>query len=296
MNNKTLGLIFFVLLGLLIAKKTILKPTSRSFKQELTSFDSAAVDKVTIQIEGSPQTTLTKNGEQWEATNGVLTIPAKEGSVASLLSELSSIKTKQLVSRSAEKWTEYEVDEAKGKRIDLYAGGKKLVGLNIGRFNFNQQTRSGVSYARLSDEDDIYAIDGFLSMSAAKDFNSFRNNQLLSLDPSQLESISLESEGAVKTLSKAIDGGWLKNQATIDSTAVAKYIAGLNTLNGSKYNDRFSEAGATALKTLRVGDATVTAYPNPTGGFVMKSSQNDAYFDTDSTGIFKKAFLDLEEM
>jgi len=295
MNNKTLGLIFFVLLGLLIAKKTILKPTMRSFKQELTSFDSATIDKVTIQIAGSPMTTLTKNGEQWEASDGSLSVPAKEGSVSGLISELSSIKTKQLVSRSPEKWADYEVDEARGKRIDLYAGGKKITGLNIGRFNFNQQTRSGVSYARLSDEDDIYALDGFLSMSAAKDFNSFRNNKLLTIDAASLESITLEADGSVQSLGRAIDGGWLKNQSVIDSTAAAGYIAGLNSLTGSKFNDNFS--GATApLKTLKVGTETITAFQNPLGGFTLKSSQNDAYFDTDSTGIFKKAFLDFEAM
>ena len=294
MNNKTLGLIFFVLLGLLIAKKTILKPTNRSFKQELTAFDSAAVDKVTIQLEGAALTTLTRKGEQWEASNGSITVPAKEGSIDGFLSELSNIKTKQLVSRSADKWSEYEVDEAKGKRIHLYAGSKKLAGLNIGRFNFNQQTRSGLSYVRLSDEDDIYAIDGFLAMSAAKDFNSFRNNKLLDIETNTIETVTLEAAGAVQSLSKAIDGGWLKDQTGIDSTAAVRYINGLNALSGTKFNDNFSGSGAMPLKTLRVGDATLTAYANPAGGFTLKSSQNEAYFDSDSTGVFKKAFLDLE--
>ncbi len=295
MNNKTLGLIFFVLLGLLIAKKTILKPTNRSFKQELTSFDSAAVDKVTIQLEGAPMTTLTKKGEQWEASNGSITVPAKEGSISGFLTELSNIKTKQLVSRSADKWLEYEVDERKGKRIDLYAGGKKLAGLNIGRFNFNQQTRSGLSYARLSDENDIYAIDGFLAMSAAKDFNSFRNNQLFNIEARNIEAVTLETEAGVQSLSKAIDGGWLKNQTGVDSTAAARYVTSLSSLTGAKFNDNFSVSGA-ALKTLKMGSATLAAYANPAGGFTLKSSQNDAYFDSDSTGIFKKAFLDWEEL
>lgn len=293
MNNKTLGLLFFALLGLLIAKKTILKPTNRSFKQELTSFDSASVDKVTIQLEGVPLTTLTKKGDKWEASNGSLTVPAKEGSMSGFLTELSNIKTKQLVSRSADKWMDYEVDEAKGKRIDLYAGSKKLAGLNIGRFNFNQQTRSGLSYARLSDEDDIYAIDGFLAMSAAKDFNSFRNNQLFNIESSKIESVSMEGEGTVQSLSKAIDGGWLKNQTGVDSTAAAGYLNGLLALTGSKFNDNFPTT-TSPIKTLRVGEATLQAYANPSGGFTLKSSQNDAYFDSDSTGIFKKAFLDLE--
>jgi len=295
-NNRILGIIFFCLLALLIAKKTILKPTQRSFKQELTSFDAEAIDKVTIQLENQPETVLTKANGQWSASNGTLNIPAKEGSVSGLLRELANIKTKQLVSRNTEKWNEYEVDETKGRQIDIYSGGKKITGLTIGRFNFNQQTRSGISYARLSDEDDIYALDGFLSMTATKDFNSFRDGSLMKLDPAAIEKITVSNGEQMTTLSKTLEGQWLSNDLPVDSTITANYISALCSLSGKKFNDDFSAATAQKIKTLSLGDATIEAYLNPAGGFVLKSNKNDAYFNSDSLGIFKKAFLDFDNL
>ncbi len=35
---------------------------------------------------------------------------------------------------------------------------------------------------------------------------------------------------------------------------------------------------------------------DPTGSFVIKSNQNDAYFNSDSTGLFRKLVLDFKEL
>lgn len=296
MNNKILGLIFFALLGLLIAKKTILKPKARSFKQALTSYDAETVDKVTIQIGKAAMTTLTKDNGQWSASDGTRTVKAKEGSITSLITELSNMKTKQLVSRNAEKWGEYEVDDDKAKKIVLYSGGKKVNSLHVGRFNFNQQTRSGISYARSSDEDEIYALDGFIAMSVAKDFNSFRETGMMGMDKEAIETVALSSEAGERMMSRGLDGGWLMDGVAIDSTKALGYINALVNLTGSEFREDFSEGTAMLHKTLTAGGATIKCFLDDAGKFVLKSSQNDAYFSSDSTGIYKRAVLDFEAL
>jgi len=295
-NNKTLVIIFFALLGLLIAKKTILKPTTRSFKQALTSYDADKVDKLTIQVENAAMTTVYKEGGVWKATDGSRTVDAKESTVKAVVNELASLKTKQLVSRNSEKWVDYEVDDTKAKRIKIYSAGKEAAALHVGRFNFNQQTRAGTSYARLSSEDDIYAIDGFLAMSVAKDFNSFRETKLAEIQLSGIKQVSLEKGESTTSLSRSIDGGWLKQGMTIDSSSVAAYLTALNNINGTKFNDDFVEASSSASQTLKVGDLTISAYDKSDGGFIIKSNHNPAYFESDSTGVFNKIFIDFEAL
>ena len=290
MNNKILSLIFFGLLALLIARKTILKPTTKSFRESLSNFDSATIDKLTIQIGDAPTTTLTKSGEQWQMTDGTRTMDAKPSTVTSLITELSTLKTKQLVSKSADKWADYEVDD-KAKKIEVYSGGKRVTALHIGRFNFNQQTRAGISYARLSDEDEIYSLDGFLAMSAAKDFDSFRETKLVTTAQEQIQSINLTTEsGQQLELGKSIDGSWIINDTVIDSTAASRYISGLTNLNGSVFEDGFSPSGVPA--TINAGALQIQAYSTGSD-FVIKSNQNPAYFRSDSSGIYKRMITDL---
>jgi len=290
MNNKVLSIIFFGLLALLIARKTILKPNTKSFRESLSNFDSATIDKLTIQIGDAQTTTLTKSGDQWQMTDGTRTMDAKSSSVSSLITELSTLKTKQLVSKSADKWGEYEVDDM-AKKIAVYSGGKKVTALHIGRFNFNQQTRAGVSYARLSDEDEIYSLDGFLAMSAAKNFDSFRETKLVTSSQEQIQSVRLSTDlGQQLELAKSIDGDWVINDTVIDSTAASRYISGLTNLNGSVFEDGFSPSGTPS--TITAGELQIQTY-HTGSDFVIKSNQNPAYFRSDSSGIYKRMITDL---
>ena len=168
-----------------------------------------------------------------------------------------------------------------------------MAGINVGRFNFNQQTKSGFSYARSADEDDIYSIDGYLSLSAQRQFNSFRNAQLLSTDVSNLETIMLEFEGSESVLSKSLDGTWIKDGAELDSTDVKSFISKLQSLTGTDFVDDFNPNSNTKLASLVLGENSIDAYGNDGNGFIIKSSENDAYFKSDSTGIYKSAILDF---
>ena len=298
MNNKLLAIVFFALLGLLVAKKTILKPKTKSFKTELTNFNVDEIDKVTVQIGSEPMTTLSKSGDSWTVSDGIRDLDAKVTTVEGLIQDMSNVKTKQLVSRNSEKWADYEVDDALGKKVVLYSNGKKVVGLHVGRFNFNQQTRSGVSYARSSDEDDIYSLEGFLAMSVGKDFNSFRETNMMNFDQTEVQEVVLDTGGKQTSLSKDLDGGWVVDGIAIDSSSAARYISGLTNLNGRDFVDGFSETNATIHSTLTTTDNIVTTY-STSDGFVIKSNKNPAYFASDSSGVFKRLitdFLDLKSI
>jgi hypothetical protein len=296
-DNLILGGIFLFLLVFYILQKTVFKPDTRSFREELTNFDPESIDRIRYERNGEV-IDLEKTHSGWTAANDQLSVPAREGSVDNLVRTLSELKTKQLVSRSPEKWAEYELDDANARIWRFYSGEKAISQLFIGRFDYDQQTQSSVSYARLDGENDIYAIDGFVSMTASRDFNSFRENKLFEFNATDIQSIKMITGDLEETVQHSLDGQWVFDGAALDSTRVADYLNRLSGLSGTEFNDEFLPGtGFGVVQSLHLNDTLrLDAYLSPSGGFVMTSSQNDAYFNSDSTGIFRQAFLDLENL
>lgn len=297
-NNKILAIVFFVLLGIWILKNFVSQPKTRSFRATLVQVDTSMVNKIMLYPKGNEgeYIQLSKNGSEWKASNGTLDVPAESARVGSLLGQLVSVPTKQLITKSAEKHADYEVNEEKGKIIELYQGEELVNKLIFGRFNFNQNTRTGTSYARLADEDDVYALDGFMSMSFDTDFNSFRNKKLMSLSIAEIKGLVYNGNPIIP----AESGMWNYSELEIDSLAMANYLNGLSSPTGTNFSDAFipsSEPDKSLQITAdnRIGPITIQAFAE-NDKFIIKSSENDAFFESDSVGIFNTIFGKLEEL
>lgn len=296
-DNLILGGIFLFLLVFYVLQKTVFKPSERSFREQLTQFDPESVDRMEYERNGN-LIEFTKTDKGWFVASGEKKVKARQESIEPMIKALAELQTKQLVSRNPEKWSEYELDDTQARIYRIYSGDDELAGLHIGRFDFDQQGQTATSYARLTQEDDIYAIDGFVSMTVSRDFNAFRENRLLNFNTQDIQSIELISGDLEESLEKSIDGQWVFNSTTIDSTQMAGYLNRLSNLRGSDFNDDFMPGtGFGVIQSLQLNDTLkLDTYLNPSGGFVLTSTQNDAYFNSDSTGVYKQVFLDLEEM
>ena len=228
-------------------------------------------------------------------SKGNITTKANQGAVQSILRNLALIKTKRVASKSSEKWADYEVEESSGSRVKAYAGDKLLEDFIVGRFNFNQQTRSATSYIRRSNDDNVYAIDGFLSMSINQSMDSFRDKSVVDVQSSELNLISLESETGTSTLRK--ENLWIDLNGNVkDSTAMVNFVNRLSKVNGATFYNSTPPTSET-IKKLTLsgsnGQSTTVSCFHENGEFIIQSSQNpDAYFTSDSIGIFKTLFLD----
>ena len=303
-NNKLLAAIFFTLLAIWIVRKTACKPTQCSFRSHITVIDTSSVDRILLWPKGEngEQITLTKN-PAWMVSDGSKTVKADPSRVNSILGQLVNIPVKQLISKNPDRQKDYEVDMASGKIVEIYSNDQLIDKLIVGRFNFNQQTRSGVSYARKDGEDDIYSVDGFISMSFDTDFNSFRPRQLLQLQSQDLKSIRLTALGQSTTIQKGIDQNWDMNGLSLDSTAMAQYASSITNISGSSFYDGTAPSSAADYSISYQGDnmiggITIDAWNNTDSSdpFILRSSQNDAFFTSDSTGIFNQIFEKLIEL
>ena len=306
MKNKTLLLIFLSLLAVFLITQFAFEKKTRSFKTELIQLDTASISSILIypKSDNQEEMSLKKEGETWILSKGNVTTTANSGSVASLLRNLALIKTKRVASKSQEKWMDYEVEDGNGTRIKVYSGSTLLEDFIVGRFNFNQQTRQGISYVRLANGDEVYAVDGFLSMTMGQGFNAYRNNSISKINKDQVSQIAINTLGTTEVIQKA-QNGWSLNGTLIDSTQMANYLTGLQSLTGATFVDDFDELQAQSLlyKTLSLeGDnmepVIIKTYRDTsrTEAFVIQSSQNkDTYFSSDETGIYAKLFSELKE-
>jgi hypothetical protein len=265
--------------------------------------DTSIVDQMILLPHGPDSTKieLNRSGTGWKASNGSITIDAVSNRVQSVLGQLTSIPTKRLISKSIERHPDYEVTEDAGKIVELYSKGKMIEKIIFGRFNFNQSSREATSYARLGDEDDIYAVDGFMSMSFDVDFNSFRDKQLLKVNQADVKALQLNNETGSYTMTMPSLGNWQMNGTTpIDSSEMANYLSGLANVNGNEFRDAFTpvsppEKHLEITSDNAVGNISIDCFREG-DRYIIKSSSNPAFFTSDSSGIYQKIFGDLETL
>ncbi|MEM9824361.1 MAG: DUF4340 domain-containing protein [Bacteroidota bacterium] len=306
MNNKYLFAIFGALLALYFASQLFSTKKERSFKAELVQVDTSAVDKIVLQTKADQYATVTleKVEDNWRATKGNKSVTAMSPAVQALLGQLVMVKAKRIAAKTEEKWGEYEVDEANGNRIQVFAGDRSLCNFVIGRFSFDQNTRTATSFLRLQDAPDVYAIDGFLSMSFGQGFNAYRLRDLVKLRAEDITNISF---GDGQALQKGPDG-WLSGEGTaLDSTEVANYLSGMSNITGSNFIDDFDASGIAPENiqqmTIKANNAlqaiVISAYKREDAElpYVIHSSINpDAYFTSKAEDLYAKLFKTVDSL
>ena len=282
---------------------------SRSFKTDLIQIDTASVTTINLYPKSDEQKeiTLSKENGIWVAMQGTVTTKANQSAVHSLLSNLQLIKTKRVAAKKPDKWKDYEVEETNGSRVKVYAGSQLLEDFIVGRFSFNQQTRSGLSFVRLTNADEVYAVDGFLSMTMSQGFNSYRIKDFLKLNKDNITGISLTNNDGSITTFNSLNGQWAKDGVAVDSTSMTTYLTGIQSAFGGDFVDGLEERTLSSqlFKQLlitgnnMVEPISVNCYRDITKEqpYLMRSSQNkDAVFSSGEDGLFEKVFSKLEEI
>ncbi|NND09038.1 MAG: DUF4340 domain-containing protein [Saprospiraceae bacterium] len=304
MNNKTLAITFGVLLLIYLLVKFAGGNRDRSFDPEIMSIDTSLVNKVEVRPSNDEPFTLQKSAGAWTVSVGGKTYEAASQSVQSLLANMISIKADRIVSKNPDKFADYNVNDSLGTFITLYSGTNPLGDLVVGRFSFNQATRNGISYLKHPDKDEVYSVDGFLSMSLSQDYTNYRNKEMLSLAKDALTKIDLNMDGEVYTFSKGASS-WRVNNLAVDSSSMATYLSTLGNVSGASFvenptTEMGSQLGQVAFEgnnILQPIQVLAYAAQDTTQDFILHSSLNeDAYFYSDSSGIYNRVFGKLLDL
>jgi len=308
MNNKTLFILFLVLLGLWGLSQMNSDKRNRSFKTDLISIDTAQVTAINLypKSDNQQEITLQKQDGRWFATQGSVTTKAKADAVKAVLDNIRLIKTKRVTAKKQEKWKAYEVTKSSGSRVKVYAGSELLEDFIVGRFSFDQQTKQGLSFVRLTNENEVYAVDGFLSKTLRQGFEAFRNKEFLSLTAKDITQITLRNADNTTQTFSLTNGQWLKEGLVIDSATMATYLNGIQNLLGTSFADNLDETQLSQYFHTKISilantisePIDLTCYrdvPNSKQVYVLQSSQNKGtYFSSDGTDFFEQLFTELE--
>ena len=298
LNNKTLGIAFVALLLIYFASKYIGGNKERSFDPQILNIDTSQISRIAIDPanEEAPFT-LERTGSAWTLTRGSQQFGATVTSVSSLMSSLQSVKAERVVSKNAARYRDYSVDDTTGTRIEMFAGSKKLGDVIIGRFNFNQATRSGISYIRLKEEPAVYSVDGFLSMSLSQGPDNYRNKQITSVNSDDVTRVTLEDMGSQKTYS-SIGTSWQDESGNpIDSAKMVSYLNNIKSVMGSSFVENTSIQMGSKVNTLRIEgnnmpaplEVNVYLSQDTSHHFVVHSNSNEeGYFFSDSSGVYNR--------
>ena len=303
MKSRNLYIIFAVLLLIYLGVTFFGDKKEGNFNNIITDFKTENVDKIVItpKENNKKKLELVKNGKEWTLKTDGNEYQTDKNSVENALTGLNEIKINSIISKNPKKWAKYEVEDDKCKRIQAFAGSKKVVDLLVGKFKFDPQTRTANSYVRLSGKDEVYSTDGFSGFNVPDNAAAYRIKTIAKFEPSQLKSIKLKSGDTEKDFTNR-DGKWFENGVMIDSTKMANYLKSLSNMKGSKFVDTKNQfTGSSDDLTLGFDDKSIniTAYPDTTDAkaFIIHSSANEkAFFDSDSTGIYKRIFGKLKEI
>ncbi len=298
-SNKSLLAVFGVLI--IIAVVYILVEADRgerSFKTDIVNIDTAKVTAISIypRAVNHREVRLYKEGKNnWKvnlADNKTADVP--ESKVKSLIDMLVQVKPTRVAAQDKSKWAEFKVDSG-GTRVKVFEGDNNTLDLIVGKFSF-QQPRQMNTFVRLNGEDEVYETQSFLDMAFNQKPDYFRNNVLISDDPSGWKKITFTYPDSSFELIKN-GNEWTINGTKTDSAKTAGYLRILSHLSSTSFVDNMASSSlgkadyTITIESASKGAIMLTAY-NDSSATIITSTENDgAYFNGAQNNLFQKVFI-----
>lgn len=297
-NNRILLIVLVALLALYFGKKYLGNSGDRNFKSELVAVDTAAVNKIVVNAKSNQNVpiTLTRTGSEWEVSDGTIEDNASPSIMSGILSSLVSMKPERLIAKSKDKWDTNQVSDSLGTDVKVYSDDKLLADLVVGKFNYNQATRSMSTSVRLANSEDVYTVKGYLSSTFNRKTNDFRDKSFVKVKTEDLTKIAFTYPGDSSYVLEKSANGWQIDGQRADSVNVRNYLAGLRMMNMREFDDGFEPAShehpyQVMIDGDNINTITVTGYATENGLVLHSSMNEDAYFKQASFKPFDKLFV-----
>ncbi len=302
LNNKIL---FGFLIGLaaIFALSRVFRASKRqsNLRTELLKIDTAAVNKVLLfaAVEKGKEIALNREGNKWIAKKEKSTARTEQGSVNNAIATLANLKPLRLITKKKEKWNEYSVGDS-STRVQLYKGDVVVADIHVGRVGFNQSSDGqfnpgGIfTYVRLTNENEVYAVEGFLESSFNRSYTDWRDKSFLRIKKEQITEIQFIYPGDSSFVLTKKDNGWWIGAEASDSIKVNSYLSQLEYKNANGFADEFLAMGkgdvSIQLKGAPGVIATVEGWKRPTDWVLKSSWQPTIYFSSENSGLVKTLF------
>ena len=301
-------LLVFALLAILRNKSQSAASRNRTFKSELTDFDSANVNRIDIFPKNNPEpVNLEKSENNWLVKIGNEAYNADPATVKGMLGTLFDLRATRIAANNKSMWGKFEVTDSAASRVQLFAGKKMVAEVYIGKFSYQQpknpnpymqQQGKMTTYVRMGGDKNVYAVEGFLSMSFNRQPNDFRNRNLIKSSNNQWTRLNFAGPAESYNLTK-VGTRWLIDGLETDSATTVKYLNSLARLYSSDFTESSLVKSDVPVYTLTIegenmaSPIKVYAFDADTANlYAVSSSLNKgSYFSGKKSGLFEKIFL-----
>ncbi|GET23829.1 DUF4340 domain-containing protein [Prolixibacter sp. NT017] len=277
---RSLAVAFAVLLvAVVLVKIDDSRKGDQTFNSQLTSFSTTKVTAIELTPKQGAEKMLRfeKHNNHWNIVIGGKILSADNNVVVRMLSAISDLKARSLVSSSEKKFDDFGVADSSGTHVVVYEGKEKLADLVLGKFTYSKP-HNLTTYVRLMPGNDVFAVEGYLPMLFNRKVDEYRDHRIVHMVTSDITKLAFSyATGKSFTLVNE-DGKWKVNGVTADSAKVAGYLQKLGNLKGTAFAEK-NEVNSAPVATLDITRkdeepiVTVTAYQDGQEQLV-KSSQN----------------------
>lgn len=283
LNIKSIVLVFAVLLVIYVLIEIIGSgKNDRTFKSDLVEVVADEVNKIEImpRVLGGGSINIIKEGGTWMVESEGTKYNANVSMPGSMVSELNNMKTTNLVATKKEAWGKYEVTDSLGTRVKLYNGNNVVADVVIGKFNYQPQKVS--TYVRLSNDKEVYAVEGFLSMVFNRDLDAFRDQTVIKSNKGNWAKLTFSYPADSSFVLTRSGSNWLVDGAAADSSAVESFFSDISNLTNSSFAQNEVQ-GSPSHSLLIEGDnmlapVKISGYYVDEKNFIFESSQNQGTF------------------
>ncbi len=289
------------------------KEEEGTFKRDFIEIDTAQVTAIVIypKSQNGNEIQLSRTAaNNWKLMTNGKVMNADEAMPANILEEIMQMTAQRIVGTSAEKQAEYEVIDTAATRVKFMAGSLVVLDMFVGKFTYTQSPQTAnfqqpnikiTSYVRLAENNEIYAVEGFVSMLFNRDVNSFRNKNILNSDAQTWKRLSFNYKGDSSFVLIRQQDKWTINGMETDSSVVNSYLSSLVfTTSQDFYEGSVPSVPTYQLKVESSGFSPIEimAFQADTlHHYFIQSSQNKGvtFADVNNT-LVKKIFKSRTEL
>lgn len=284
-NNKTLLLVFVVLLALVIVLFTNKgSHKERSFNKQLVEFNADEITQVKMfphSMQGQSYE-INRDGDSWTIFSDNKSYKANKGQIDQLVNTLQTLEAKSLVANSKDRWENYEVTDSLASRVQLYKGSKKVADVLIGKFQYSQ-SRNMSTYVRLNGKKETYKVDGFLSSTYNRKVNDLRDKTIINDPIANWTKLIFDYPADSSFVLTKADQKWMINGVMADSAAVAGFVNGIKNQSAATIYENEVSA-MTNIYRLTIErenlEPVVISAREEEGSILFSSSENkDVWFN-----------------
>lgn len=292
LSNKFLIITLLVLVAAFVLTKVFRSPARESnIDAEAFKLDTAQITRLEVNEQGRNEnlTRFEKKDNGWTVTRNETSANAKLSAIKNMLSSLAKLEPERIVTRKADKWDNYQVDDTTGIKVVAYAGDNELISLLVGK------ETGGNTYVRVVDEEEVYAVDGLLQQTFKNDFDDVRDPSLLRLDKKLITRISFQYPADSGFVVEKKNNRWMMGNEPADSVAVETYLNVLQSRNHTTFADNFKPTDdPDIIVTFHEGDreTILKAWNTAFYEWVFNSTlQPDTYFKDDKMVLAREILL-----